>query len=93
MSYVKIEVIDSQGNLVPDASIPVKLTVSGAGEIAGSGNACPTDMESFNNKVCKTYRIKVLVIIRPKMVSKSGKIFLKAEANGLDVGEINIAVQ
>ena len=49
LSYVKIEITDSQGNSIPDAAIPVTLRVSGVGEIAGSGNACPTDMESFNS--------------------------------------------
>ncbi|MFZ0428853.1 MAG: glycoside hydrolase family 2 TIM barrel-domain containing protein, partial [Acidobacteriota bacterium] len=54
LSYVKVEVVDAQGNRIPDAGVPVTFAVSGIGEIAGSGNACPDDMESFNNSVCKT---------------------------------------
>jgi beta-galactosidase len=93
LSYVKVEVTDAQGNLIPNATIPVTFSVSGVGDIAGSGNACPTDMESFNNSVCKTYRGQALVILRPVKEVKAGTITLRAVANGLTAGEINIAVK
>ena len=93
LSYVKVEVIDAQGNLIPNATTPVTFSVSGVGEIAGSGNACPTDLESFNSAVCKTYRGQALVILRPAKDIKKGTITLKAEANGLITGEISIIVK
>jgi beta-galactosidase len=93
LSYVKIEITDNQGNVIPDASIPVILIVGGIGQIAGSGNACPYDMESFNNKVCKTYRGQALAILRPLEDKNRGMITLRADANGLVSGEINITVQ
>jgi len=93
LSYVKVEIADAQGNAIPNANVPVTFTVSGVGEIAGSGNACPTDMESFNNSICKTYFGQALVILRPLKDMKTGTITLKAEANGLITGEINITVQ
>ncbi len=92
LSYVKVEITDAQGNKIPDASIPVTFTVSGVGEIAGSGNACPYDMESFNNPVCKTYHGQALVILRPKKEIRTGKITLRAVANGIASNEINIIV-
>ena len=93
LSYIKVELVDNQGNVIPDASIPVTFTVSGIGIIAGSGNANPTDMESFNNKVCKTFRGQALAILRPLKNKEKGTITLKAEANGLEAGEIKIKVQ
>ena len=93
LSYVKVEITDAQGNLIPNAAIPVTFSVSGAGEIAGSGNACPTDMESFNNSVCKTYYGRALAILRPLKDLKTGTITLNAEANGLESGKISIFVQ
>lgn len=93
LSYVKVEITDAQGNLIPNANIPVHFAVSGVGEIAGSGNACPTDMESFNNPVCKTFRGQALAILRPLKELKTGVITLKAEAEGLTAGDINIAVK
>jgi len=93
LSYVKVEVTDTQGNLIPNTTIPVTFTVSGVGEIAGSGNACPTDMESFNSPVCKMYRGQALVILRPSKEVKTGTITLSAVANGLTAGEIKISVK
>jgi beta-galactosidase len=93
LSYVKVEITDAQGNLIPNAAIPVMFTVSGAGEIAGSGNACPYDMESFNNPVCKTYHGQALVILRPLKDKEAGIVTLRAEANGLTTGELNINIE
>lgn len=93
LSYIKVEITDEQGNVIPDASIPVTFTVSGVGTIAGSGNANPTDMESFNNKVCKTFRGQAMAILRPLKNGGKGTITLKAEANGLETGKIKIKVQ
>jgi beta-galactosidase len=93
LSFVRFEITDARGNRIPDANIPVRLTVSGVGEIAGSGNACPFDMESFNNPVCKTYQGQALAILRPLKDKKTGTITLVAEADGLTGGEININVQ
>jgi beta-galactosidase len=93
LSYVKIEITDALGNVVPDATIPVTLKVSGDGEIAGSGNACPYDMESFNNPVCKTYRGQALAILRPLRNKKSGSIALQAEAKGLTKETLNVSFQ
>ncbi|MFO7369226.1 MAG: glycoside hydrolase family 2 TIM barrel-domain containing protein [Bacteroidales bacterium] len=93
LSYVKVEVTDEQGNVIPNAEIPVTFKVSGQGEIAGSGNACPTDMESFNNTVCKTYRGQALVILRPLKEKTAGTIHLSAGAPGLKSSEISVFVQ
>jgi beta-galactosidase len=93
LSYVKVEITDARGNLVPNASVPVTFTVAGVGEIAGSGNACPYDMESFNNPVCKTYQGKALVILRLLKNNEAGTITLKAAANGLATGELNVTAE
>lgn len=93
LSYVKIVVTDANGNVIPNADIPVKLTVSGDGEIAGSGSANPSDMESVNSPVCKTYRGEALAILRPLKNNKKGSVKLKVEAEGLSSGEIDILLK
>ncbi len=93
LSYVKVEITDSQGDLIPNASVPVTFTLTGVGEIAGSGNACPHDMESFNNPVCKTFHGRALVILRPLKNRTTGIMTLRAEADGLTEAEVKIAVQ
>lgn len=93
LSYVRIAVTDAVGNIIPDAEIPVKLTVSGIGEIAGSGSAAPNDMESVNSPVCKTYRGQALAILRPLKNNEKGVIRLKVEAAGLSTGELSIGLK
>ena len=93
LSYIKVEITDAEGDMIPGANIPVTFSISGEGEIAGSGNGDPTDMESFNNPVCKTYRGRALVIVRPLKEKNTGIIKLVAEAEGLTSGEIIINVQ
>ncbi|MBN1144642.1 MAG: DUF4982 domain-containing protein [Bacteroidales bacterium] len=93
LSYVKVEITDDQGNVIPNAEIPVTFKVSGQGEIAGSGNACPTDMASFNNTGCKTYRGQALVILRPLKEKTAGIIHLSVEAPGLKSAETDVFVR
>lgn len=93
LSYVKIAITDEAGNIIPDAIIPVKLSVSGDGEIAGSGNASPNDMQSVNSPVCKTYRGQALAILRPLKNNKKGIIVLKAEANDLATDELKVSLK
>jgi len=82
LSYVMVELIDTDGNIVPNADdIRVNFEVNGNGKIAGAGNGNPNDMSSFQQPVKKTYQGRCLVIIRPE--TTPGKIILKATAEGL----------
>jgi len=89
LSFIKIEVIDSNGNLVPQDSISIRLTLSGNGELVGSGNADPKDMGSVNRPEINTFKGRAQAIIRP---SGSGNVKLMAESQGLKTGELIIQV-
>ncbi len=91
LSFVKIEIVDEKGQVVPRDSVLIKLTLTGNGELAASGNASPDDMESFNKPVVKTFRGKAQAIVRP--FAKMGTITLKAESDGLTTGELKLRVQ
>jgi len=82
LSYVMAEILDAEGNIVPDADdLLVNFEISGNGEIAGVGSGSPTDMSSFQQPRKKTWQGRCLVIMRPK--GQAGKIVLKAKAEGL----------
>lgn len=81
LSYVEVEVIDHNGDVVPTATIPIHFTVSGAGELAATGNGAPDDPSSFHLPVRKTYEGRCLAILRPE--GGAGKMTLTAEADGL----------
>ena len=89
LAFVKIEVIDGNGELVPQDSINIRLTLSGNVELAASGNANPKDMASVNQPQIKTFKGRAQAIIRP---SGSGKIKLIAEAKGLKPCELTVSV-
>jgi beta-galactosidase len=91
LSFITIEIIDEFGQVVTDAASQVKLTLAGNGELIGSGNACPFDMESFGKPVITTYHGKAMAIVRP--FAKAGTITLKAERKGLKEGQIEIRAE
>lgn len=66
LSYVQIELIDKDGNIIPDKDLKLELSISGKGRILAAGNACPTDMESFRSLTPKTYKGRALAIIQPE---------------------------
>ena len=41
LSFIKIEIVDTHGQVVPQDSIKIKLTISGIGELIASGSAIP----------------------------------------------------
>ena len=88
LAYIRIELVDDNGNVTPDSDCRVHLTVSGNGEITASGNASPTDMESFRSLSPKTYKGKALAIIRPD--GNAGHITLTAKAEGISEKSIEV---
>ena len=79
--YVTVEVVDQDGNRVPNVAIPIHFTVAGAGELTSTGNGAPNDPASFRAPIRKTCEGRCLAILRPN--GGAGKIELKAEADGL----------
>jgi len=88
LSYVMVEVTDDNGQLVPDAELPVQFSINGVGEIAGVSNANPTDVTSAQASEKKTFRGRCLAIIRP--TGNQGTITLKATAPGLTPAQVVI---
>jgi len=85
LAYVKGEIVDANGRIVPDAPIPLQFLIEGNGEIAATASASPNDMQSFQKPEHRSFRGKCLVIVRPK--GKGGKIILKARGDGLTEGQ------
>ena len=81
LAYVKIEIVDKDGYVVPDTDKTVKIECSGHGSVIASGNAAPDDMESFRSLAPKTFRGKAIAIIQPD--GNSGEIKLTVSSEGL----------
>jgi beta-galactosidase len=82
LSYVRAEITDSKGAIVPDAdNIMVNFEVTGNGKVAGVGSGNPRDMSSFQQPGKKAYQGICLAIIKPEKTP--GNINVRATAEGL----------
>lgn len=91
LSYIAVEVVDEQGTIIPSTDLPVTFQLSGVGELAGVGNANPTDLSSFQQARKTTFRGRCLAIVRPKGLA--GSITLKASSPTVQSGELMIRVR
>jgi beta-galactosidase len=80
LSYVTVELTDSNGTLNPRAENLVHFAIDGPGVIAGVGNGNPVSVESSQQPKRNAWRGKCLVII--KSTDKSGNINLKVTVDG-----------
>ena len=88
ISYVRISVVDSNGNHVPDASVPLTLEVSN-GELLASGNGAPDDMESFRSATPKTWHGSCIAVLRP---TSTGTMTLTVSSPGYSSAQASINV-
>jgi len=92
LAYIKTEVVDADGNVIPYADdVKVKFEISGQGKLAGVGNGSPTDLASFQQPERKTFQGVCLAIVRPE--TTPGKINIKATAEGLKAGNLEVTVK
>jgi beta-galactosidase len=88
LCYVSLELTDQSGNIVTDADTTLRISFWGNGQIVGSGNANPADMESFGSRRVRTFKGKAMLILRP--FARTGKMSVRAEARGLTMGSIDV---
>ncbi|SFP84261.1 glycoside hydrolase family 2 TIM barrel-domain containing protein [Parafilimonas terrae] len=88
--YINIEAIDKNGTINPEANMPLTFNVSGAGTIAGVGNADPTSVESNQSNKRKTWRGKCLLIV--KSGKQKGEIHITATSGNIKSRELIIKV-
>lgn len=91
LSYVRVEVVDARGLVVPNAEIPVDFALSGPATLVGVGNASPSDMASFQQPRRKTFRGVCLLILRPQ--GKTGTVTVQAKATGLRAASATILIK
>lgn len=90
LSFVKVEIMDEVGQLVPDADILISFNVEGAGALAAAGSAHPSRMTSFRQNQLITFRGKGMIILQPSR--NPGQIKVNTSAVGLQSNEIIINI-
>jgi len=91
LSYVKVEIVDKEGRVCPNASNLVKFKIKGKGIIAGVDNGNPISHEHFKASERKAFHGLCLVVIQSK--HERGTILLSAESEGLQAADLSIQVK
>ena len=76
LAYIKLEVIDKNGNLVPDATIPVTVNVNGKATLLAAATANLRDLEPKTSPNVTTYKGQALIVVRSG--KKAGKATITA---------------
>lgn len=88
LSFVTVEIVDTDGNLCPNADNLVNFEVSGNAFIAGVDNGSQYSMERFKDDKRKAFYGKCLVVLQNN--GEGGKASLKALSDELRPAEIKI---
>jgi beta-galactosidase len=91
LSYIKVEIVDREGHLCPNADNLVKFKLEGAGLIAGVDNGNPISHGYFKASERKAFHGLCLVVVQSRR--ERGKIRLSAEAKGLQAADLFIQIK
>ncbi|MDO4621995.1 MAG: glycoside hydrolase family 2 TIM barrel-domain containing protein [Eubacteriales bacterium] len=91
LAYVGVEIVDADGNVVPDAEIALQAEVSGAAGLAGFGSANPITAENYTSGSFHSYRGRALAVLRSKY--ESGETVLTVKAEGVTGLQASISLK
>lgn len=78
LSFVTIEVVDKDGNIVADADIDIQVNVKGQATLLAAASANLKDLEPKTSPKVKTYKGRAVVVVRSS--KKAGKATITATA-------------
>lgn len=88
--YVQTELLDIDGNIVPDADNRLSATVEGTGFLAAFGSANPITEENYTKGSFSAYRGRATAIIRSGYTS--GSCTLTVSCEGLEAASVTIEI-
>lgn len=92
LSFITLEIVDSNGDLVRDVNDHITFSVSGPGEIVATDNGFEADFIPFPSLERNAFNGLALAIVKATK-GKSGPITVTASANGLVKGSVVINAQ
>jgi beta-galactosidase len=84
LSFVTIDVLDTLGRLVPDATVALRLKLDGPAQLMGFGSANPLAVGSFQSNEAQSFQGRALAILRAKGVP--GVVAVEVSGDGLAAG-------
>jgi beta-galactosidase len=91
LSFVTLEVIDANGDVVRDNYDAVTFSVSGHGEIVATDNGNPADLTPFPSLERKVFSGLALAIVKGKK-GEAGTVIVTASATRLQTGSVVVNV-
>ena len=88
LAFVKVEVVDEDGVVCPNADNLIKFKIAGQGLLAGLDNGDPTNHESFQGIAHKAFHGLCLAVV--KSTQMAGRMRLSAVAEGLKGSGISL---
>ena len=78
LAYVTIEVIDSNGNVCPDAAIPCEAIVKGQGSLLAFASADLKDREAYTSPKVTTWKGRALLVVRSTQKNGRAQVSIKS---------------
>jgi len=87
IGFVRAEVVDAKGVVVPGSDVAISVAVKGAGRLAAFDNGSPIDHTAFSSPTRDSYLGQALIFVASQ---GSGKISVEARAPGLKTGHADL---
>ena len=78
LAYITVEVVDSKGNVCPDAAIPCEAIVKGQGSLLSFASADLKDREPYTSSRVTTWKGRALLVVRSTTKKGSAQISIKS---------------
>ncbi len=91
LSFIRVSVVDKDGNLCPDDSRRINFKAKGAGKYLAAANGDAASLESFQAPFMKAFSGELTAIVQS--AEKGGTLTFEASAKGLKPATITIQVR
>lgn len=78
LSYIIVEVVDSKGNVCPDAAIPCETIVKGQGTLLSFASADLKDREPYTSPKVTTWKGRALLVVRSTQKKGNAQVSIKS---------------
>ena len=78
LSYIIVEVVDSKGNVCPDAAIPCEAIVKGQGSLLSFASADLKDREPYTSPKVTTWKGRALLVVRSTQKKGNAQVSIKS---------------
>ena len=79
LAFVRVEAVDKDGRVCPNAEVQLQLGVTGAGTLAAAGNADIKDLDPYTDNKMTTWKGRGLIVLRSTQKAGMAKLTINAE--------------